>query len=91
MRNVSEFRVLYDQNSDVLYISARQEPAARGIEDKHGIVWRYDSKGELIGATVVDYYDYWSTKRVELTQTISEKFDIPRKVAETVLQHAKDF
>lgn len=91
MKNISEFRVLYDRDSDVLYISTRQEPAARGIEDSQGIVWRYDSSGELIGATVIDYYDYWSTKRVELTRAISEKFDIPTQVAETVLQHAKDF
>ena len=91
MKNVSEFRVLYDRDSDVLYISTRQEPATRGVEDKNGIVWRYDSHGELIGATVVDYYDYWSTKRDELTRAISEKFDIPPQIAETVLQHAKDF
>jgi uncharacterized protein YuzE len=91
MKNVSEFRVLYDRDSDVLYISTRQTPAARGVEDRLGIVWRYDSAGELIGATVVDYYDHWSSKRSELSREIARKFDIPQKVAETVLDHAKDF
>lgn len=88
MKNVSEFVVLYDRDSDVLYISTRQVPAIRGIEDAQGIVWRYDSAGDLIGATVVDYYDQWSTKKHELMQKIATKFDIPEKVAEAALNHA---
>jgi uncharacterized protein YuzE len=91
MKNVSEFRVLYDRDSDVLYISTTSAPASRGIEDSQGIVWRYDSEGNLIGATVIDYYDHWSKRRVELTRAIAKRFDIPEGAAERVLEHARDF
>lgn len=91
MSNVSEFKVLYDRDSDVLYISTRDTAAARGVEDAQGIVWRYDGDGNLIGATVVDYHDYWDVKRSELTKAIASRFEIPQGAAERVLEHAKDF
>jgi len=47
----------YDRDSDVLYISARQTFAARGVEDSHGVVWRYNPAEDLIGVTVVDFLD----------------------------------
>ncbi|RYX90976.1 MAG: DUF2283 domain-containing protein [Bradyrhizobiaceae bacterium] len=91
MNSILEFKVLYDRDSDVLYISTRDAPAARGIEDSHGIVWRYDGQGSLIGATVIDYHDHWHTKRSDLTEAIASKFEIPQGAAERVLEHAKDF
>lgn len=91
MSNINEFRVLYDRDSDVLYISTRDTAAARGIEDAQGIVWRYDRDGNLIGATVVDYQDHWFKRRRELTSALATKFDIPQLAAERVLQHARDF
>lgn len=91
MKNVNEFRVLYDRDSDVLYISTRDMAASRGIEDAQGILWRYDGEGNLIGATVVDYLDHWMMKRPELTKAIASKFEIPQGAAERVLEHAKDF
>ena len=91
MKNVSEFRVLYDRDSDVLYISRRDVAAARGVEDVAGIVWRYDSEGELIGATIVDYYDYWGSRSGELTRAIANRFAIPESAAALVLEHAGEF
>ena len=49
MSDFKSFHATYDRDSHVLYISARRESAARGIEDPVGIVWRYGRDGELIG------------------------------------------
>jgi uncharacterized protein YuzE len=70
-------RVSYDHNADVLYLSIRQAPAARGIEDREGIVWRYDNNDKLIGATILDYHEHWARKFRQLVGDLSEKFDIP--------------
>jgi uncharacterized protein YuzE len=88
MTDMPSFNVVYDRNSDVLYISSRKEPAQRGIEDSQGIVWRYDGGGELIGITVVDFYDRWYSHRPELARKISQGFDIPESAAMTVIDHA---
>lgn len=85
--NVS-FNVSYDRDSDVLYINASREPAMRGVEDKYGIVWRYDRDGELIGVTVIDFGTYWLTRRELLAGEISKRFHIPAKQAKVVLEHA---
>jgi uncharacterized protein YuzE len=74
MSNLRPFNVVYDRESDVLYISTRREPAARGIEDKNGIVWRYDRQGELIGATVLDFHDHWFNQGPLLAGEISRHF-----------------
>ncbi len=87
MSNVS-FNVTYDADSDVLYISTRRVAAARGIEDEYGIVWRYDRHGELIGATVVDFYDHWFNRRPLLAGEISRRFHVPPPQAMVVLEHA---
>jgi uncharacterized protein YuzE len=88
MSSVNSFNVTYDQDSDVLYISKRAEPAARGIEDRWGIVWRYDKDGELIGATIVDFHFQWSSRRSLLTDEISKRFNIPEPQASVVVEHA---
>ena len=88
MNDIKSFQVSYDTIADVLYITVRKEPAASGVEDCHGIVWRYDSNGELIGATVVDFYDEWYSKQVELTQEISRHFHIPAPQAKIIVEKA---
>ena len=88
MSKVSSFNVTYDRDSDVLYISTRREAAARGVEDSYGIVWRYDREGELIGATVVDFYDNWFNKQSQLADELSRRFHIPTPQAKVVLDHA---
>jgi uncharacterized protein YuzE len=88
MADIHSFRVTYDRNSDVLYIATEQRPAARGVEDRYGIVWRYDRDGELIGATIVDYHDIWFSRRSELAGELSKKFHISPSQARVVLDHA---
>jgi uncharacterized protein YuzE len=87
---MASFNVTYDQDSDVLYISARRAPAYHGVEDNQGIVWRYDRDGELIGCTIVDFYDRWHLQRPILALKLSEGFNIPEPQAETVLNHVID-
>lgn len=88
MANVNSFTVTYDRDGDVLYISKRIVPAVRGIEDKDGIVWRYDRDGELIGVIVVDYHDRWFNKRDHLAAQLSLGFHITPPQARVVLDHA---
>ena len=90
MSNVSSFQVLYDRDSDVLYISTRQVPAARGVEEPSGVVWRYDRDGELIGVTVVDFHDHWFTRRGVLAKEMARRFDIPTPQVCVVLEHAME-
>ncbi|MGE7367922.1 DUF2283 domain-containing protein [Neorhizobium sp. NPDC001467] len=87
---MSEFTVAYDAKVDVLYISKRIEQAARGTEDTTGIVWRYNGRGELISATVMDFRDLWNERRHQLADTISYHFGIPPAAAENVVEHAFD-
>jgi hypothetical protein len=86
----TSFNVVYDRGSDVLYISRRRDSAARGIEDKYGIVWRYDVRGNLIGATVVDFHDRWLDQQTLLADELSRRFEIPSPQAQVVLNHALD-
>lgn len=88
MSNINSFNVTYDPDGDVLYISKRKAPAARGVEDKFGIVWRYDSGGELIGATIVDFYDRWFRDKDALAVRLSREFHITPPQARVVLDHA---
>jgi uncharacterized protein YuzE len=88
MSRVNSFNVTYDRDGDVLYISKRHVPASRGIEDQHGIVWRYDSEGELIGATVIDFYHRWFGDKDRLAAELSRGFEIPKPQARVVLDHA---
>jgi hypothetical protein len=80
--------VTYDAGSDVLYITARREPASRGREDRHGIVWRYGSDGDLIGATVMDFREIWSEQPEALADELAARFDIPTLQALNVVEHA---
>jgi uncharacterized protein YuzE len=82
--------VVYDAKADVLYIAKEQGPATRGVEDKYGLVWRYNSSGDLIGLTVVDFADYWSENQPLLANEMAKRFHIPEPQARVVLEHALD-
>jgi uncharacterized protein YuzE len=88
MSKIESFNVTYDSGSDVLYISCRRDVAARGVEDKYGIVWRYDQTGALIGATIMDFVDFWGSQQSLLADQISSHFHIPPPQAAVVIEHA---
>lgn len=50
----SEPRATYDAKADVLYVTLADCPADRGVEDRPGIVRRYDGD-KLVGITIVDF------------------------------------
>jgi uncharacterized protein YuzE len=82
------FNVAYDARADVLYITVRREAAGKGVEDQHGIVWRYGRDGDLIGATVVDFVDIWGSRGDALAAELASHFDIPEAQALNVIEHA---
>jgi uncharacterized protein YuzE len=83
---MSLLRVTYDRDSDVLYLSIRQQPASKGKEDCPGVVWRYDAKGSAIGVTIIDYLHFWHRKRSELVGEIVEKLHLPIQEVERALE-----
>lgn len=88
MSNRRSLDVLYDAESDVLYVSRRREPAARGVEDKNGIVWRYGDDGELVGATVPDFNGHWLHREPLLAKELSRRFRIPAATAKAAVEQA---
>ena len=88
MNDLPSFNVAYDVGSDVLYITARKASAHHGVEDAQGVVWRYDREGELIGVTIVDFYDRWYLHRPELAKKLSNGFHIPEPQMTKVLNLA---
>ena len=84
------FSATYDALTDVLYISNQTAAATRGVEDSLGIVWRYGSDGDLIGATVVDFVDLWAKRSGALAEQLSAHFKIPHPQALMVLEQALD-
>lgn len=88
MASIISFNVTYDKESDVLYINTCRGPAARGIEDEHGFVWRYDEDGELIGVTVVGFTEFWTAHMRILVEEVSRQFHIPVPQAQIVLDRA---
>jgi Protein of unknown function (DUF2283) len=90
MSNIESLSVVYDRGSDVLYINTRRELAARGIEDRNGIVWRYDRHGRLIGATVLDFRDRWFDQAPLLAGELSRRFHISESQAMVVVERAAE-
>lgn len=88
MSEIKNLNVTYDRGSDVLYITKQKTPAVHGVEDQYGIVWRYNSAGDLIGAIVVDFLDVWLNRRPLLEAEISRHFHIPHSHAMVVVDHA---
>jgi uncharacterized protein YuzE len=89
MKNIMEFKVIYDKNADVLYITTLHAAAERGIEDEKGLVWRYDRHGHALGCTIMDFAEYWyPERRRQLACELSRNLEIPATQIERVLDHA---
>lgn len=83
---MSIFKASYDSDADVLYLVVRREAAIKGVEDRLGIVWRYGSEGNVIGATVLDYHCRWHDKPSQLVSHLSERLDVSRQDIEFALR-----
>jgi uncharacterized protein YuzE len=88
MTNLKRFEVIYDRDADILYISAPNEPAERGVEEHPGIVWRYDESGAPVGVTIIDFANHWYDRRITLVPEISERLDVTEKQVENILIYA---
>jgi uncharacterized protein YuzE len=79
-------RSTYDRDSDVLYLTTRPGAHARSREEQPGLVWRYSvDDGKLVGLTVVDFSTHWRKRRPELVGQIAERFSLPVRDAQEVL------
>lgn len=81
-------KATYDRHTDVLYLAARKEAASKAKTDPSGIVWRYDTNGKLVGATVMDFHDIWDGKFSELAALLAQHFLIPRTNVLRTLERA---
>ena len=89
MRNIREFKIAYDKDADVLYITTPHQPAHRGVEDESGLVWRYGVEGRPLGCTVMDFSEYWyPTRKRLLARELARNLEIPSAQIERVLDHA---
>ncbi len=59
--------VSYDPLTDVLYVTYRKEPAARGVET-NGIVRRYGLDSQLVGVTILDFADQIRCRGIDAVQ-----------------------
>ena len=79
--------VLYDEDSDVLYISTR--PGKYGVvkESLPGVLWRYEpDDGNIVGVTIVDFSFYWKPRLDALTHDLVDHLDISAGEARSLLQ-----
>jgi uncharacterized protein DUF2283 len=79
----------YDPTGDVLYVLVGNADNVRNIEDQEGLVLRYDAKTNApVGVTVIDYKEFWSMNRRNLTSKLSEFLHIERKETERAITKA---
>jgi uncharacterized protein YuzE len=56
IKRVGQFKLSYDQDADVLYISIGSPRPAHIYEEEWGLLIRKDPKtGETVGVTILDY------------------------------------
>lgn len=73
---------------DVLYVSVRPRAKhTRNLEEEVGLVLRY-AKGVPVGATILDYKNYWVPQRQRLTKRLSDFFGIPERAVTQIIREA---
>lgn len=90
MKASARMKVDYDDIGDVLYITASKITQTKNDEDEAGLVLRYDlATKRPVGATVIDFKEYWQPRRKHLAERIAGFFGVSVKQAEEVI-HAAD-
>lgn len=82
------FNVTYDKRADVLYLNSKVGGGADSRLDKLGILWMYDDDGDLVGATILNFYDRWFSNPTDLAEKLSKRFHLPVPQTNTVLDKA---
>jgi hypothetical protein len=91
MSNPHRFRidVEYDEIGDVLYILIADPHDTKNIEEHAGLVLRYDVKTHApVGATIIDYKEYWQSRHGQLVGYLSDFLHLPTQETERVLERA---
>ena len=80
----------YDRRADVMYLFTDRNGVAHAQETPEGIVWRYlDADDVLVGATIIDFEEIWSTRFSELVGRLADRFHVPPPSAARVLEAAR--
>ncbi|MBX9606404.1 MAG: hypothetical protein K2Y51_09270 [Gammaproteobacteria bacterium] len=76
----------YDEIADVLYLTSGPVHSTKNREDEAGLVLRYDAKSlEPVGATIIDFKEYWFSRREHLKHRLASFFHISEDEARKVL------
>ncbi len=83
--------VSYDSAADVLYVRMGSLAHTKNMEEEAGLVLRYDVvTHHPVGATILDYREYWIPKRRALAVRLADTFHIPIGEAERAMDTAVD-
>ena len=86
----AHFILDYDQITDVLYVYLEARVPSRAEEDDDGLIWTYRlDNGTPLGVTIVDYNDFWRSRRARLVSRMSEVFHFPATVVDRELHVAE--
>jgi hypothetical protein len=88
MTNERRLSISYDDIADVLYICAGNLSHTKNTEEEAGLVLRYDAATHFpVGATVIDYKEYWLPKRQTLVRKLAQFFESDGQEADRALPH----
>ena len=63
----------YDKSADVLYVRIAPVENVRNIVRDDGLILRYDRASKMpVGATIIDYKEHWSSKRLQLARELAD-------------------
>ncbi len=90
MRNRNRIDVSYDATADVLYLRTEKRVRTHNIEETAGLVLRYDPQTkEPVGATIIDYKEYWLSRRGNLRTRLANFFAVSEQEADRLLTRAE--
>jgi hypothetical protein len=87
MKTEHRLEYSYDDVGDVLYVSIRIPPRTKNEETEPGLVLRYDLEThEPVAATIIDYKEYWWSRRDVLASELAKFFGIPQPETARMLE-----
>jgi hypothetical protein len=91
MINRVRLKTSYDNLADVLYVSACRSDTTKNMEEVAGLVLRYDLKThDPVGATILDYREYWLPRRRDLASRLADFFNISTNEAHRALESVNE-
>ena len=85
--NKQNIDIAYDDLTDVLYLTSGNIVYTKNSEDEAGLVLRYDlSTKEPVGATIIDFKEYWIPQSQRLIEKLASFFHISINDARKVIR-----